>query len=248
MRKDALVKDRQYLERQIEQARKEYLASPTVAGKISAYVDALTAPEEESYENQAIEVLEKAHQDTGAYQFKMRIGDIRIRQMARQRRKALSEGDKEGAAELARRQLEFELQEFAERAGNYPTDRALKYELGRRELAVGRYDDAIASLQEAREDPRRRIMALNYLGQAFAKKGWHREAAETYEKALGSEIPEERIKELRYNLGSVLEQMNELSRAQDEFSTVAQIDYTYKDVRERLEGVRRKLAEQSGGS
>jgi len=247
VQKDALVKDSGYLQREIEETRKEYLALPTVSGKILAYVDALTALEEERYEDEAIQVLKKAHQDTGAYQFKMRIGDIRIRQMSRQRRQALEDGNKEAAAELARRQLQFELQEFAERAANYPTDVALKYELARRHLAAGQNDEAIALFQHALRDPRRRVMASNYLGQAFARKGWYREAAETFEKVLSSEMPEERAKEIHYNLGDVLEKMNELARAQDEFSMVAQIDYNYKDVRQRLEAIRLKLGGSSEG-
>jgi hypothetical protein len=38
-----------------------------------------------------------------------------------------------------------------------------------------------------------------------------------------------------------------LKRAQDEFSTVAQQDYNYKDVRQKLEDLREKL-QQPGGA
>ena len=86
---------------------------------------------------------------------------------------------------------------------------------------------------------------MNLLGQAFAKKGveWYREAAETFERALQVEMTEEMAREIRYNLGDVQEKMGELEKAQDQFSQVAQVDYTYKDVRKRLERVRKKLEE-----
>ncbi len=237
---DQMVQSESIVEKQIERARAEYLADPTIGGKVDAVVDALVKTEDEAFENEAIDILRKAHTDIGAYRFKMRIGDIRIKQMTRRYRELLSEGDKAAAAEQAKRQLEFELEEYGERAVNYPTDLRIKFELGRRQLIAGQLDEAIASLQQAQRDPRRHAQALNYLGQAFAKKGWLREAAETYERALDAELPEARVKELRYNLGDVLEQMDELDRAQDEFSAVAQIDYNYKDVRDRLEGIRQK--------
>lgn len=241
-RGDALAQDEQYLLRQVDRARKDYLETPTVAGKISALVDALLKFEDASYENEAIDILAKAHKDTGAYQFKARIGDVKIRQMTRRYRKLEADGDTAAARRHAGEQLAFELAEYAERVANYPTDLALKYEMGRRQFLAGQYDEAIGSLQQAQRDPRRHVTAMNYLGQAFTRKGkgWYREAAETYERVLEADISEERVKDIRYNLGCVLEKMDDLARAQDEFSRVAQIDYNYKDVRERLEGIRNR--------
>ena len=240
---DALAQDTEYLLRQVERARKDYLETPEVQGKINALADALLKFEDASYENEAVDVLAKAHKDLGAYQYKMRIGDIKIRQMTRRYHKLAGDGDAAAAREHARKQLAFELDEYAGRVANYPTDLALKYELGRRQFLAGQLDEAIGSLQQAQRDPRRHVRAMNYLGQAFTKKGkdWYREAVDTYRRVLEAEISEERSKDLRYNLGCVLEKMNELEDAQDEFSRVAQIDYNYKDVRGRLEGIRKKL-------
>jgi len=248
IQQDTMVKDREFLIQRIDDARREYQESPTVTGKINALVDALLKPEEPDREKEAIDVLAKAQKETGAYQFKMRIGEIRIRQMTRRYNELLASGDEEAAAEQASEQLKFELQEYADRAANYPTDLSIKYELGRRQYLVGSFDEAIASLQQAQRDPRRRLMAMNYLGQAFARKRWFREAAETYERALEGEMPEQRAKELRYNLGDAFEHMGELAKAQDQFSEVAQIDFNYKDVRRRVEAVRRKIEEGSAGA
>jgi len=242
MQKDHLVQSEEFLLAEIDKARQEYLGSPNVPGKVNAFVDALLKIPDEAYEGEAIDVLTKAHRDSGAYQYRLRIGDIKIRQMTRRYRKLVQDGDKEGAKKQIRDQLAFELEEYKERSINYPTDLKLKFELGRRQYLAGMHDDAIASLQQAQRDPRRHIAAMSYLGQAFEAKGWLREAGETYTRALETEMSEDRAKELRYNLGSVLEKMGRLASAMEEFSAVAQADYNYKDVRERLNAVNQAIA------
>ena len=242
-KKDALVQDEEYLLGQIRKCRQDYLENPHVAGKINNAVDALLKIENESYENEAIDILAKAHKDSSAYQFKMRIGDIRIRQMSRRFRQMRDSGDTAEATEQAKRQLAFELDEYKERCANYPTDLGLKFEMGRRQFLSGQYDEAIASLQTAQRDPRRGLRARSLIGQAFVKKGWLGMAVETFEKALELEATEEFTMELRYFLGDVLDNMGQLERAQEQFSTVAQLDYNYRDVRQRIENIRTRLSE-----
>jgi len=243
-RKDAMVKDKAFLEKQIEKAREEYLSAKTTPGKINAYADALLQFEDAQHEDQAAAVLNDAFEATGAYQFKMRIGDVRIRQMTRKWRQAKQEGNEQAAMQIARDQLAFELAEYKERAVNYPTDLSLKYELGRRQFLAGQYDEAIVTLQAAQHDPRRRRRAMSLLGQAFHKKDMLHEAIETYERALEGDVPEKYAKEVGYSLADALEKLGETSRAAEEFSKVAQLDYQYKDTRQRLEGLRRRLSEE----
>ncbi|MBN1943637.1 MAG: hypothetical protein JW849_10125 [Phycisphaerae bacterium] len=245
IQKDMLVKDESFLQQQIAKTEKDYLESPTVPGKVNGYVDALLKFEDESYENQAVDVLQKAFQDTKAYQFKMRIGDVKIRQMSRRFRKLKDAGDKEGAAKAAREQLAFEVAEYRERAGNYPTDLSLKYELGRRLFLAGQYDDAIGYLQQAQRDPRRFVVVMNYLGQAFMRKEWWQEAVDTFVKVLDGDVTEERSKDIRYNLGQCYEKLDKLDQAQEQFSHLAQIDFNYKDVRARLEAIRKRIQENN---
>ncbi len=244
LQQDSLVKTESFLKQQIDRARQEYQEDQTVPGKINSLVDALLKFEDEAYENEAIDVLKKAFADTKAYQFKMRIGEVRIRQLTRRRRILQERGDKDGAIQVAREQLTFEVEEYTERAANYPTDLGLKYELGRRLFAVGKYDDAIGMLQQAQRDPRRHVTVMNYLGQAFMKKQWWQEAIDTFDKVLQGDISEERVKDIRYNLGSCHEQMDALEKAEEQFSHIAQIDFNYKDVRNRLEAVRKKRGPQ----
>ncbi len=234
-----------FLEKQLEEAEKDYLASPEVPGKISAYVDALLRMDDASYEATAIDVLNRAYQETGSYNWKVRIDDIKIKQMTNRYRQLRERGDKKAALEAARKQVAFELEVFQERAVNYPTDMNLKYELGRRQFAAAavdppKIDDAIASLQQARREPRRRVAAMNLLGQAFARKQWYQEAADTFNSLLEEDLSEDQTKDVRYNLGDALENMGKTSDAQEQFSAVAQLDYNYKDVRERLDALRKR--------
>ncbi|MBN1556065.1 MAG: tetratricopeptide repeat protein [Phycisphaerae bacterium] len=246
IQKDMLVKDEEFLRQQIAKAEQDYLEAPTVPGKINGYVDALLKFEDESYENQAIDVLNKAFQDTKAYQFKMRVGDVKIRQMSRRFRKLKDAGDKDGATQAAREQLTFEVREYRERATNYPTDLSLKYELGRRLFLAGEYDDAIGYLQQAQRDPRRFVVVMNYLGQAFMRKEWWQEAIDTFERVLQGDVSEDRSKDIRYNLGLCYEQLGKLEQAQEQLSRLAQIDFNYKDVRARLEAIRKRIQEKNG--
>ncbi len=239
--RDHLAQSRDFLEQEIEKTRAAYEASPDEPVKINALTEALLKIEEEGYENEAIDILEKAYADLGEYRYKVRTDDVRIRQIRRRYNKLKTDGQRDQAMQLARELMSFELEVYAERAKNYPTDLSVKYELGRRQLTDGKLDDAIASLQQAQRDPKRRISAMTYLGQAFEKKQWHREAVETYEKALESEPPEVRAKELHYSLAKALKAMGEKQKALDHFSTVAQMDYNFRDVREQVEALRKEI-------
>lgn len=241
LQKDSLVKSEDYLTAQIKKAKREYDESPEVPGKISGYVDALLQLETLENQQAAIDVLQKAFENTNTYNYKMRIGDIKMRQHTLAVRAAKESGDQEAFKKAYVEQLKFEILEFSERAKNYPTDLGYKFELGRRLFAAGKYDDAISSLQGAQNDPRRKLLVANFLGQAFMKKQWWQEAIDTFEKALSADIPEDRTKDIRYFLANCYENLGELAKAQENYSSIAQIDFNFKDVRERLQAVRDKL-------
>ena len=243
MEKDKIAQSSDYLQDEVEQARQAYQANPALQARVNALVDALLKTEDEANEGEAIAVLQKAFDDSGQYGYKMRINDVRNKQMRRRHRKLHDAGDEAAAKQVLRDIVEFEINDFVERVTNYPTDLSLKFELGRRLFAAGRIDEAIGHLQGAQRDPRHQVQATLALGQAFAKKGWYREAANTYEKTLTLEISEERAKEVRYHLGIAFEGMGDLDKAQDQYSQVAMMDFNFKDVRQRLEDVRKKLGE-----
>ena len=238
--RDQIVQSRDFLLKEVEKARAEYQANPNVPGKIDALVDALVKLEEPEFENEAIEVLQKAFEQTGMYRFKMRMDDIKARQMRRKYKQLKSEGKEQEALKVAKELLNFELEMYAERAKNYPTDLSIRYELGVREFTAGKIDEAITSFQKARQDPQHRISALTYLGQAFEKKGWYPEAINSYRAALEAEPSESRAKEIRYYLARALQATGQNAEALEQLSQIAQIDYNYRDVREQIERLRKQ--------
>jgi thioredoxin-like negative regulator of GroEL len=62
------------------------------------------------------------------------------------------------------------------------------------------------------------------------------------ERVLAQELTENQEMDLRYTLGDVLEQMGDLPKALENFSRVAMIDFNYKDVRVRVDNIRKKLS------
>jgi tetratricopeptide (TPR) repeat protein len=249
---DSLAKSDDYLQATLLKAKKEYEADPDGHGKVDAYVEALTRFETDEHEKTAMLVLAKAHQQSKAYRFKLRQDDVRMRQYRRHYNLLKSQGKIDEAVKHAREQLEFELRVYKERADQYPTDLNLKYELGRRQLAASQsfkqpeqLDNAIANLQQAQRDPKRRIQAMIDLGRCFDKKRWFKEAADTYSRALENDLTEERSKELRYLLGCAFRAMSKKKEALDQFSEVAQVDFTFRDVRKQIEELRKEM---EGGS
>jgi tetratricopeptide (TPR) repeat protein len=247
VRGQGLSQNEQFLLEQVVKTKVVYVADPSVPGKIIAYVDALAKLDEDGYENEAIDVLTKAFKELGTYRYKVRMGDIRIKQMKRRREKLRAVGDKEAASKAAKELLAFELAEYTERAANYPTDLGIKFELGVRQFQAGQYDDAISTLQQARRDPKHRLAAMHALGMAFFKKAWYTEAAETFQTALDSgDVPEKRRIELMYDLGLCHEATGNAVEAIARYSDVAQLDFNYRDVRERIEKLRAKAEQDKG--
>ena len=240
--RDELVQSDDFKLREIEKKRADYLETPAAPGKINAYADALIAMADEGYENEAVDVLMKAYRDTNSYQYRMRVGEIRIKQAQRRVRKVKDSGDNAAYAEAMKAQAQLELEEFTERAANYPTDLTVKYELGRRQYALGQYDAAIGSLQQARRDARHAVRANIMLAKSFEKKGMHdREAVDTLEETLKGQLLEDQEKEVRYLLGLLYIKTAQHPQAEQHLSRVTQIDYNYKDARTRLEQIRAKM-------
>ena len=234
----------------IARARKSLEENPSESSKVMALVEALLLKDDEAGEEEAIQVLQKAHQQSGAYRFKQRAGEVRLRANRRNSRlmRAKVEAQPEDQEleraykQMLKEHLEVELEHFQDSAKYYPTDMRLRYEMGRRFLQLGRYDEAIPALQDGQRDPKNHLRALSLLGQCFFMKKWYPDAIDVYLRAL--ESPDAAAgntgKELQYYLGRAYEADGKLEEAAKAYSTVAQIDFLYKDVRKRLERLRKQ--------
>jgi tetratricopeptide (TPR) repeat protein len=125
---------------------------------------------------------------------------------------------------------------------NYPTDLAAKYDYAVRLAKNKQYNEAIPLFQEAQRDPRRKIAAMNHVGVCFFKKGWLDDAIDVFTQAMNSyELKEDATaKELRYNLARAYEEQGEIQKALDVYRKIAQIDFAYKDVSQRVDRLRSK--------
>jgi len=237
----------------IADARSEYEAEPTVPGKINKLVNTLCSTEKTENENEAVAILEKAVKETGQFRFQQQANEIRIKQLRRRARRYNARwkaepdnGDhKQKASEAVRKLLQIEIEHYKLCIEKYPTDNGFKNEYGKRLRQAKKFDEAIPYFQEARNDPRFRVEALKNIGQCFFYKGWYPDAIDSFNTALAAvENTEGAIaKELRYNLGRSYEVDNNLEEALSEFRKVAQIDYNYQDVRERVDALRKKQSE-----
>ena len=137
----------------------------------------------------------------------------------------------EQSAAIQAQKQAFQLEEAKKMADKYPTDLALKYELGALQLANGKISEATAELQKAQGNPNKRIAAMNLLAQCFAKRKMYDMAARKLQEALKEKpVFDDEKKDLTYQFGCVLESMNKREEAIEQFKLIYEADVSYRDV------------------
>jgi len=246
---ESIVQTKDYRLSAVEEARKALAEDPNLPRNIYNLAQVLSNLENEGAENEAIELLEDAYKTKRDFSFAQRAGQIRINQLKRKVRKAKSEletkpGNAEAKANVAESSAQLnstELGHYRLCVENYPTDLQAKYEYGIRLVRNEQYDDAIPLFQEAQKDPRHKISAMEKIGLCFFMKGWFPDAIDVFTQAINSyEIKEDRIaKELRYNLARSYEEQDDAEKALEIYRKIAQLDFAFKDVRQRVDKLRR---------
>lgn len=234
---DRLVHGGDILVEAIERAKKDMDANPDVDAKVIAFVDLLCKNEDDENEKKAIVLLTEKYRASDNYRFKMRADDIAIKQLGRQVRRAKKSGDEEKLREVVTRQLKFEEKAFRERSEKYPTDLRFKYELARRLFRFRKFDEAIPLFQQARNDPKARNSCSMYLGRCFLEKNLPEQSIEILSSAIESyELSDDEVaKELNYWMGRSLEAADRKDEARKTYGKLMQIDYNYRDIRDRME-------------
>jgi tetratricopeptide (TPR) repeat protein len=136
--------------------------------------------------------------------------------------------------QLARIQADrqaFEIEDCKRRVEKYPNDLQIRFDLGELYLKSGKITEAIQEFQKAQANPHRRIQAMGYLGQCFARRGMNDLAARTLQNDIKEKaVFDEEKKELIYQLGLTFEKMGKKEEAIEQFKVIYETDIGYKDV------------------
>ncbi|HEB53481.1 MAG TPA: tetratricopeptide repeat protein, partial [bacterium] len=160
--------------------------------------------------------------------------DLRIRMQEKMVVKAENRGD-EAAAERARKALaQLKVAEARRRVERNPSDLGARFELGSALLACGELDDAIAELQQAVKDPRKKTDAMFELGRAFQQKDLPDLALGQFEKALAAAGSGVRAKEALYEMGVICEQQGKADDALRHFTRILEQDIAFRDVKDKV--------------
>jgi tetratricopeptide (TPR) repeat protein len=246
----AIVKTEDYKQSAVNEARTAYTQDPNLPKNIFGLAQALSEMQESKADNEAVELLEKAYKTKKDFSYKQRAGLIRMKNLRLKirRAKAAVEAKSEDAeaksrlSKLNARLNSVELEHYGLCVANYPTDLQAKFEYGSRLIRNKKFDEAIPLFQEAQKDPRHKISSMDKIGLCFFYKGWYADAIDIFTQAIELyEIKDDGVaKDLRYNLARSYEQQDDTEKSLEIYRKIAQLDFGYRDVRQRVDKLRSK--------
>jgi len=157
-----------------------------------------------------------------------------------------NEADKKDFERLRMIVIEKELQVYRNRCERYPNNLIFRYELAQRHQWKGDVSEAIKEYQVAQNDPRKRGKCLINLGECFRSIKQFHLAMKHFEQAA-QEIPDRDQDEKKlafYRAGKLAMGLKDLPKAEKYLTTLASMDYTYRDVSDLLERLHRMLEEE----
>lgn len=244
-----VTKNKEARESSIEKARRKLKQEPQVSQRVFDLANALVDSGGAKNNKEAINLLEKYYKSKKDFSFKQKANEIRISNAKRKIRnvKESLEGKpdnskaKENLAKLKKYLKKTELEHYRLCVENYPTDMGMKYEYGVRLFENGKYDEAIPLFQQAQRDPRHKIPAMSKMGMCFYMKQWYQDAIDIFNQAVESyqSQDDKAAKELRYNLAGAYEKDGQTGKALEMYRKLAQLDFGYKDVRKRVDNLRK---------
>jgi tetratricopeptide (TPR) repeat protein len=142
----------------------------------------------------------------------------------------------EKVAQIGAEKEAFRIAECQKRVERFPTDLAIRYEMGVLYFGAGKISEAIQEFQKSKTNPNKKIASMNYLAQCFAKRKMFDLAAKTFQEAIKEkQVFDEEKKDLVYNLGTVLEAMEKKEEAIEQFKLIYEVDIGYKDVAAKVD-------------
>ncbi len=205
----------------------------------------------------AEQTLQKAYEisDNNA-DIRERWEDVQMRNLRHQLSLAEKQAKKTGKEEdkLRCQQIKQELSEkdmafCRSRVERFPLNLAFKYQLAIRLQQVGKYTEAIAEYQKAQNDPKYKGNCMLALGQCFQRIKQYKLAVKHYEGAV-QDIAERDVpnkKKALYLFGKLAAHLGDLDAAEQHLTTLAQMDFAYKDVSALLDKIA-QIRENKGES
>jgi len=211
---------------------------------------------EEDYAK-AEDLLKRAFEATQDVNAKEKLEDVQLRCLrvelgnAEQAYRARPDEKNEQKLAAARKALwAKELDVYKARVDRFPNNQAFRFELGVRYQLNGVYEEAIKQYQAAQSDPRRKGLCLLNLGQCFEKIGQHRLAMKHFEQAV-QEIADrdaDNKKRSLYSAAVLAYRLRNFQQAEQFASSLAAMDYSYKNVGQLLDKIGEKLEQQRAGA
>ena len=160
----------------------------------------------------------------------------RYNQVIEQLDPALENYEEQKAAIVAERDS-FLLTDCLSRVEKYPTDKAIRFELGLLYYNKGRIAEAQPEFQQAENAPNRRLQAMLYSALCMAARNMNEMAVRKLQSALKEKAGfDDEHKELLYTLGVVLEKLGKKEEAKNHFEQIYEVDMKFRDVAARVEG------------
>lgn len=164
-------------------------------------------------------------------------GDLRLRLQEKMVRKTEASGDRAAAARARKALAEAQAAEYRRRLERNPTDLGLRFQLGAALLELEQVDPAVAELQQAVKDPRKKAEALLLLASAFRRKELPDLALGQLEKALAA-ASGPLAKEVLYQMGDLCQQLGRDEDALHHFSRILEQDIGFKDVARKVDALK----------
>lgn len=267
--RDRVVSTGEVMDRQVASARADAEASPNDRPNAIRLIDALIKRAKPEDDDEAIKVATAWYEKAKEYKFKEYVDTIRVRALRRKRTSLQLQSNQEGAGDevkeaykaASRELIKAEILALQGQVAAYPTDLGRKYRLGEMMFRIGKYEEAISLLQEAKADPANKAKVDYFLGLSFQQIGWNDEAIETLRGAMGNIQAGDTDTEmtLKYGLMEAL-----LARAKSEggaaalsdaeealklASSIAIQNMNYKEVRAKRDEIKALIAKlKSGGA
>lgn len=261
---ERIVKTEETVDRLVRQAEADYRAKPDDLPATTIYAKRLMERGTPEDETRALQVLKRAYDSSRQFRFRQMAGEIRLRQARRKLNEYKAEAEaspgdvlkQQTYQEKRKRFTMIEVDELRAQMEAYPTDLAVKYELGKRYFELGQHEDAIALFQQSQNEAKSRVSSMNMLGQCFLAIGWADEAIQTYRRVLEvyKTQADETGMELRYWLLAALQEKAAKDRslaaaeeADQIASSIAIQSFGYRDIRSRRETLKKMIQDLKQG-